>query len=120
MKTDIKEDNPYANLWKEAKKFFTLEIDYAKLTAIEKLTVILSAMAVVGVALILIACILFYLSSALVTLISAWLGGCMWGANLIVGGLFIILLIIVYAMRKSLIIDPVTRFITKLFLNPND
>jgi hypothetical protein len=44
----------------------------------------------------------------------------MWGANLIVGGLFIILLIIVYAMRKSLIIDPVTRFITKLFLNPND
>lgn len=107
----------YKELWGEIKKYFTLQIDYVKLTALEKLTIILSAMAFVGVVLVLSACILFYLSSALVALISTWID-CIWGANLIVGGVILILLLVVISLKKRLIIDPVAKFITKLFMNP--
>jgi hypothetical protein len=109
----------YKELWQEIKKFFTLELNYTKLTAVEKLSVILSAVAFIGVLMILGACLLFYASTALVFLISDLIG-CTWGAYLIVAGVLILLMFIVAAFKKKLIINPVTKFLTKLFLNPKD
>ena len=54
-------ENKYTDLWEELKKFFSLQVDYVKLTAVEKLVVLLSAIALVAVLLILGACVLFYL-----------------------------------------------------------
>ena len=42
-------ENKYEELWAELKKYLTLQIDYAKLTAVEKLVVLLSAIAMVAV-----------------------------------------------------------------------
>lgn len=109
----------YKELWQEIKKFFTLELNYTKLTAVEKLSVILSAVAFIGVLMILGACLLFYASTALVFLISDLIGST-WGAYLIVAGVLILLMFIVAAFKKKLIINPVTKFLTKLFLNPKD
>ena len=36
-------ENKYEELWAELKKYLTLQIDYAKLTTVEKLVVLLSA-----------------------------------------------------------------------------
>lgn len=109
-------DSQYGKLWDELKKFFTLQIDYAKLTAVEKLVIIMSSVAVAFVLAVLGACALFYLSFALVYVIEGWIG-CEWGAYLMVGCVFIVAVLVVYALRKRLIIDPVSRFITKLFLD---
>ena len=108
-------DNKYTELWEEVKKYLTLQIDYAKLTAVEKLVVLLSAIALATVLMILGACVLFYLSFAIVYMLVDVIG-CVWGAYLIVSGLFVVLAIVVFALRKQLILDPVAKFLTKLFL----
>lgn len=77
---------------------------------------LLSAIAVVLVFGLLCACALFYLSFALASVLELWVGA-EWAAYLIVGGVFAVLLLVVYAFRKRLIIDPVTRFVTRLFLD---
>ena len=109
-------ENKYEELWAELKKYLTLQIDYAKLTTVEKLVVLLSAIAMVAVMLILGACVLFYLSFAVVFMLSDTIGST-WGAYLIVSGIFLVLMLVVYALRQKLILDPVSRFLTRLFLH---
>ena len=109
-------ENKYEELWAELKKYLTLQIDYAKLTAVEKLVVLLSAIAMVAVMLIPGACVLFYLSFGVVFMLSDAIGST-WGAYLIVSGIFLVLMLVVYALRQKLILDPVSRFLTRLFLH---
>ena len=109
-------ENKYEELWAELKKYLTLQIDYAKLTTVEKLVVLLSAIAMVAVMLILGACVLFYLSFAVVFMLSDAIGST-WGAYLIVSGIFLVLMLVVYALRQKLILDPVSRFLTRLCLH---
>ena len=56
----------YRQLYEEGKRFLKLELNYSKLTAVEKLAVLLSTMAFVAVVAILGAFVLFYLASTLV------------------------------------------------------
>lgn len=109
-------ENQYVRLWEELKKYFRLQIDYTRLTAVEKCSLLLSAIAVVLVTGLLCACALFYLSFALASVLEHWIG-VEWVAYLIVGGVFAVLLLLIYAFRKRLIVDPVTRFVTRLFLD---
>lgn len=109
--------NSYKELWGDFKKYITLQVDYIKLTALEKLTILCAALVVVFVSIALSVCALFFLSSAFV----AWLDTvlcCTWLAHLITGALVLLILFIVLLFKKVLIIVPITRFITKLFLNP--
>ena len=109
--------NSYKELWGDFKKYITLQVDYIKLTALEKLTILCAALVVVFVSIALSVCALFFLSSAFV----AWLDTvlcCTWLAHLITGVFVFLILFIVLLFKKVLIIVPITRFITKLFLNP--
>lgn len=107
----------YKELWSEVKTYFTFKIDYMKLTAVEKLTVLAASMVFVCIVIVISACALFFLSVAFV----AWLDSilcCTWLANLITSGVVLLLLIFVVCLKKVLIINPVARFVTKLFMNP--
>ena len=84
----------YKKLFNEARKFFALEWDYTKLTAVEKLAVLLSATAFVAVVLIISTIALSYLFSALITVLASALG-CEWGAQLIAAALLLLLLLLV-------------------------
>lgn len=107
----------YKELWGECKKYITLQIDYVKLTTVEKLTVIMSAMTFVGIIIVLSACALFFLSAAFVSWLDSVIN-CTWLANVITSIIILLMMIIVLCFKKSMIINPVARFITKLFLNP--
>lgn len=109
----------YKKLFNEARKFFALEWDYTKLTAVEKLAVLLSATAFVAVVIIIATFALSYLFSALITVLASALG-CEWGAQLIAAALLLLLLLVVFAFKKQIIVDPITRFVSKLFLKPED
>jgi uncharacterized membrane protein (DUF485 family) len=109
----------YKKLFSEARKYFKLEWDYTKLTAVEKLAVLLSAVAFLAVVFIIATFVVYHLFAALVAVLTSALG-CAWGANLIAAGVLIILLLVVFAFKKPLIVDPVARFVSKLFLNPED
>lgn len=112
-------ESDYKRTWDEVKKYLFMQVDYAKLTATEKLTVLLSAVAVIAVVLILGAGVLLYLSFAFVQLLTIWLGSALW-AYLVMSGIFAVILLLVFIFRKQWIIDPVARFLSKLFLSPPD
>jgi hypothetical protein len=109
----------YKKLFAEARRFFSLEWDYTKLTAVEKLAVLLSAIAFIAVVIIIGAFALHYLFAALISLLTSALG-CAWGANLIAVAVLLVMLLVVFAFKKQLIVDPVARFVSKLFLKPED
>ena len=109
----------YKELFAEIKKYVTLQVDYTKYTVTEKMVVLLSATAT---ALILGALgfgVLFYLSIALADYLTEVLN-CQWGAHAIVAGIYALLLMLVVIMRKQIIVDPIARFLSKLFLKPNE
>lgn len=89
--------------------------DYYRLTALDKLIVLLSAVAMGAVLLALAMVMLFYLSATLVLYLSGVVED-PWVANLIVSTLALLLICLVIVMRKKWIVNPISRFITKLFL----
>lgn len=109
----------YKKLFTEARRYFSLEWNYTKLTAVEKMAVLLSAVAFVAVVIIIGTFVLHHLFTALISVLASALG-CTWGAHLIAAALLLLLLLVVLAFKKQLIVDPVTRFVSKLFLKPED
>lgn len=112
-------ENDYKKLFTEARKYFSLEWDYTKLTAVEKLAILLSAIAFVAVVIIIGMFALQYLFSALISVLAEAMG-CTWGANLIAVAILLVLLLVVFAFKKQLIVNPIARFVSKLFLKPED
>ncbi|MGN0214294.1 MAG: phage holin family protein [Muribaculaceae bacterium] len=109
----------YKELFAEIKKYVTLQVDYTKYTVAEKMVVLLSAMATAFVLGALGFGVLFYLSIALADYLAIMLN-CYWGAHVIVACLYGLLLWGVVIMRKQLIVNPIARFLSKLFLKPNE
>ena len=102
------------------------EIDYKKLFAearryfsTEWVAVLLSAIAVVAVVSILATFVVHHLFTALIGVLASALG-CAWGAHLIAAGILLVVMLVVFAFKRQLIVDPVARFVSKLFLKPED
>ena len=103
----------------EAKRHLNLELNYSKLTAVEKVAMLLSQTALVAVFAVIACFAFFYFTTTLTILLTQWTG-IEWLGSLIMGLLLSLAIVVVYAFRKPWIIDPITRFLTKLFLKPND
>ena len=76
-------------------------------------------MAFVAVVIIIATFVLHLVIAALIGVLASALG-CTWGAHLIAAGMLLVLLLVVFAFKKQLIVDPVARFISKLFLKLGD
>lgn len=109
----------YKQLVAEIKRYITLQVDYSKLTVVEKMVVLLSTAAVAIILGTLAICVLFYLSLSLESYLTLVLG-CQWGAYLIVATLYLLLMMVVIALRGKLIVNPIAKFLSKLFLNPKN
>ncbi len=108
-------ENSFSRLWQQGKDYATLKIEYAKLTAAEKLSVLLSAVAVAFVVFSLAMVALIFLSVAL----AEWLGqsiGMAWGCG-IVAVVYIAMMVLLFLLRKPLFINPVSRFVSRLILS---
>ncbi len=108
-------NNQFQVLWAEMKETFKLNIDYARLTMAEKLTVLLTTVTFALIAFVLVAIVMFFLSLAIVRCIAEGVG--MIWAYFIVCGFYLILLAVILAFRKQLIINPISRFVSRLFFN---
>ncbi len=105
----------YEHLWQEFQKFFRLNIEYAKLTAAEKVTMLLTAAAVSIGAFMLGIIFFFFLSLAIAHWLSeaislAWAYACM-------SFFYLLLIVLLFLLRKPLILNPVSRFVSRLFLS---
>ena len=102
--------------WAEIKDALKLNVNYAKFTAAEKLTLLLTTVTFALIGFVLISLFMFFLSIAIVRCIATGTG-LIW-AYFIMCGFYVFLLCIVIAFRKQLVINPIARFISRLFFNP--
>ena len=112
-------DNQLVALVGALKRLAILYLDNAKLTASEKATELIGALAVGMIVLLFGILAMVFIVIGL----AAWLDGYLaphW-TYLIVAGFVIVLVVAAVLLRKPLIYDPVARFLSKLFLDqPND
>lgn len=107
-------ENSYIKLWEELKKYFKTNVEYVKLTAAEKITVLFAAAAVaLGVFFLAVFC-LFFASFAVVNWLSVSLG-VSW-SYLIMSGVYLILIGLLILFRKPLIMNPIAKFVSRLLL----
>ena len=106
-------------LFIEFKKYLNLQQEYTRLEVTEKLSVLLSMLILVLLTVILCMMALFYLSFTLAWVLAPAVGSITLGFSLI-AILYIILALLLVAFRKRLIIDPMVKFLARLFLKPTD
>lgn len=106
-------------LFMEFKRYIELQKEFVKLDTAEKLTVIFSVVITVAVVLILGALVLLFLTFALAYYIGNALGSLPLGFG-IISACILLALFIFYANRNNWVIQPLARFMTKLFICKED
>lgn len=114
MKKNLKEE--IQDLFTQGKEWVQMEIEYAKLTGAEKLSVILSMLLLSIVLLIVSFVVLIVFAFALIDLFSLMM--CHALACVTVGGIFLFIMVCIFLLRKYLIINPMAKLISKLILAP--
>lgn len=89
-----------------------LYLDNVKLTVSEKLTVVFSAAVLFITLLVLGIFALAFLSGAIVQLLALVLP--QWACYAICCGMFVVVILLVTLLRKSLIVNPIARFVSRL------
>ena len=105
-------------LWTEAKNYLELQKEYLKLDSAEKLSVLLSAVATAAVCLVLALAALFFFVIAFALWLAKMVGAA-WSFT-IVGGVMLIIIIIILLLRKRWIVQPIARFVAKLFISEDE
>lgn len=106
--------NDFRELFAEAKNYVELQKKYAAVETAEKLTTVLSAMAIAVVCILLLSIVLLFSSFAL----AYWIGtvaGSLTIGFLSVTAINAILLIAFYANRRRWVLMPITRLISTVF-----
>jgi len=107
-------ENKFKSLWLEIRQYFDLNLEYAKLTASEKIAVLTTAAATAIACALMGLIVLFFLSMAAVHWLSLVMSLAL--AYTIMAAFNLLLLVLILIYRKPLIIDPISRFITRLIL----
>lgn len=115
MKTKITDE--VKEIFSQTINWAKLEIEYVKLTAAEKLIILLSTIIIGGIMAVLLLPVLIMFLFALVGVFKLIMSPPL--AYLTVGGIVLLLIFALFLMRKPLIINPVARFMTKLLLDKN-
>lgn len=106
-------------IWKLVKRLGNLYVENARLTLTEKLTRLLSTIALVAVVFVLISMCLLFLSVCVCDILVEKLSPT--GACLIVGGFYLLIILVIILLRRPLILDPVCRFLSRVIIeHPND
>ena len=103
-------------LWQSIKRLISLNVDNAKLTLVEKLALFSTAAAFYFVVLLLGVIIVFFVSMSICHLLLQVMEPQY--VYLVMAAFYMILLVIVCAMKNVLFLNPISRFVSKLLLNP--
>ncbi len=103
------------DIFTQGKRWVELEAEYVKLTAAEKFTVLTGTAVLGAICLISGMVVIILLAFALADVFKIIMSPAL--AYLCVSGVMILLILLVYFLRRKLIFDPIARFITRLFLD---
>lgn len=97
------------------KRLISLYIENAKLTAAEKLTLLISSAVLFIIAGMFLTVMIVFIAMALMQLLELAISPI--GASAIMAGIFLLLAVILFLLRKPLIINPTAIFISKLIMD---
>ncbi len=92
----------------------SLYLENARLTAAEKLSLLLSAIALYSLAMMLGMVALVFITMGIANLLAAYIAP-FW-TYLIIGGVFVAMTVILFIFRCQLLINPIARFISRLIV----
>ena len=110
MKEKITDD--LKTIFLQSKEWVKLEVQYAKLTGAEKFTVLMSTLIMGAVCLLLGFVVIILWGFSLAELFKLMMAPAL--AYLSSGGCILLILLLVYLLRKPLLLNPLARFITRL------
>ncbi len=110
----ISGNDEFGYSWKNIKAYGQLFVENLRLASTEKLTILLSSTALAGILGLILMIAFFFISAALVFLLAQVLP-LMWSL-LLMGAVYIVLGVLVVVFRKQLLVDPIARFMSRLFL----
>lgn len=103
-------------LFIELKRYIGLQKEYVRLELVEKLTLLFSGLVLTLILITLGMMALFYFSFTPAYILAPFVGG-LTVSYAIITVFILLLLLSIYLLRKQLIVKPLVRFLTKLFMN---
>ena len=104
-----------ADIRSSLRRLVALYVENAKLTAAEKLTLLLSGAVLFVIALVFITFALIFGAVAIYQLMALSMSPIV--AAAILAGAFVLIVILAFLLRKPLIVDPMARFISRLIMD---
>lgn len=114
---DYQEPNSFQDLMTSVKRLVSLNLDYARLTVAEKMTILLSTIAFFALVAIVGTLVLIFVSIGIGHLLATTTDARAM-AYLYVAAFYLVLFILLFIFRRQLFINPTARFISKLFCKP--
>ena len=105
----------FQQLYSDVKKYVELQTEYVKVEFVEKLAILLSTLLIIALILILVIAALFYLFFSIAYALEPILGSLALSFG-IISGIYVVLIAVLFLFRKRLIISPLARFLSNLFL----
>lgn len=97
------------------KKMFRLEIEFIKLTLAEKMIMILSVLVLSSITFVIVMCAMVFISIGVVKFLAFHMPDYL--VYILLGVLYLLLLVLLFGFKKMLIINPISRVISKLIIN---
>lgn len=113
MKVNIFDE--FRSILDQSKTWLKLEMEYLKLTAAEKITLLMGSLIIGFVALLLGMVVLIMLALALAEVFKMLMSSGL--AYLSTAGAICLLVVIFFIFRKPLLMNPIARLITKIFFD---
>lgn len=104
--------------WRDLLAYLKLRLENLKLVSTEKSAILMSACVVAAVLGIMLAFALLFISIGLVLLLATAIPG-FW-CFMIMGAVYVVLALVVYCCRQTLVTDPIARFMSRLLLDHPD
>lgn len=105
----------FKDLVGQSKEWLRLEVEYYKLTAAEKFTVLMSSLIIGAICMFVGVICLVLFAFALVEVFKLFLSPAL--SFVCVGGIFLLLVVVLFLLRKPLLLNPIAKFITRLIIS---
>ncbi len=108
------DNSSFTVIWQMIQRLCRLYVSKARLDLSEKLARLFSGVALALIVLILGICVMVFLTLALSAVITDVLPD--YWSYLIIGGFYVIVILLLIALRGPILINPITRFISRIIV----
>lgn len=113
--TDSEKTTGSSRLLNRLKAYITLNLEGLRLTIAEKIVMLLSLLLTGAIVLVFGGITMLFITIAIAEVIHHWLP--LWLSYTIMAGFNLILILLLFAFRKPLIVNPISRAITRIILS---